>query len=312
MVKNVEKTTCEVLIVGGGPAGISCALSIARGGGSLVLCDDKNPRNKNSKLIRNIPGHEGIEPKTYLEFLSQGIEKYQKVILKEVRVVDIQKNNNSFISILSNDEIIESLRIVIAEGVTDILPDIPGMESLWGKSIFHCAYCHGYENLNKRFGLLVKNEKAMQMVRLLWGLNSNLVIFSNEHDVFNEEDLKNIKSRDIPLFNQKIAGLKEVEGCLQSVILNNQEEISCDTLFIQNEIRPRSLLGKKLGCKEDGRGIYVVDEDGKSNVEGVYFAGDIASHNQSVIMASALGSHVGICVNADLMREAFSIKEIKK
>lgn len=91
MVKNVEKTTCEVLIVGGGPAGISCALSIARGGGSLVLCDDKNPRNKNSKLIRNIPGYEGIEPKTYLEFLSQGIEKYQKVILKEVRVVDIQK-----------------------------------------------------------------------------------------------------------------------------------------------------------------------------------------------------------------------------
>lgn len=186
--------------------------------------------------------------------------------------------------------------------MTDILPDIPGMESLWGKSIFHCAYCHGYENLNKRFGLLVKNEKAMQMVRLLWGLNSNLVIFSNEHDVFNEEDLKNIKSRDIPLFNQKIAGLKEVDGCLQSVILNNQEEILCDTLFIQNEIRPRSLLGKKLGCKEDG----------KSNVEGVYFAGDIASHNQSVIMASALGSHVGICVNADLMREAFNTKETKK
>ncbi len=304
-------TTCEVLIVGGGPAGISCALSIARGGGSLVICDDKKPRNENSKHISNIPGLEGIAPKEYLELIGLDLKKYQKVISKEGQVVAIEKKNNLFISSLSNNEVIKSRRVVIAEGVIDQLPDIPGLRALWGKSVFHCAYCHGYENINKKFGLLVKNEKGMQMVRLLWGLNSNLVIFSNGHEIFNEHDLFELKKRNIPLFHEKVLRLIESDEKLQGVILDNQNEIPCDKLFIQNEVKPRSDLGKKLGCKEDGKGIYKVNEDGMSSVEGVYFAGDVGSHNQSVIMASALGSHVGICVNADLMREVFNggIKE---
>jgi thioredoxin reductase len=295
----------DVLIVGGGPGGLSCALSVARGGRNLVLCDDHRPRNKNAEGIRNLPGHEGINPTKYLELLKQGLRCYDHVDFRDFKVTSIKKEIFFFVSTLENSESIRSRKVVIAEGVEDILPDIPGLKELWGKYVFHCPYCHGYENVGKDFGVLITNRKSIQMIRLLKGLTDSIILFMNDCSIFTEKELEEFRSRDMKVFAGKVNSLMTEEKKLVGVKLENNEVVKCDTLFIQNEVKPRSRLGQQLGCTLLENGVYEVDGDGQSNVEGVYFAGDVGTPHHSVIMASAVGSHVGICVNAHLLENMF-------
>jgi thioredoxin reductase len=301
----------DVLIIGGGPGGLSCALSIARGGRTLVLCDDNKPRNINATCIRNLPGHEGIAPLEYLDLLRCGFKNYPHVNLKNNTVASIQKKESIFSSQLDNGELLYSKRIVIAEGVVDVLPGIPGLKEMWGTSVFHCAYCHGYENVGKEFGILVSNRKSVQMIRLLKGLTGNISIFTNGIELFSEDELEEFRKLDMRVFNGEILSLKSADKKLAGINLGNEEFVAIDTLFIQNTTRPKSSLGSELGCLLREDGSYEVDSSGLSNVEGVYFAGDAGTRNHSVIMASAVGSHVGICVNADLLRNMFDRNELR-
>jgi thioredoxin reductase len=307
-MEKLEKNIVDVLIVGGGPGGLSCALSIVRGGRKIIICDDNNPRNKNAECIRNLPGHEGINPLDYLKLLKKGFDNYPDADIKNNKVISIEKKENEFITILDNKEIILSKKVVIAEGVKDILPDIPGVRELWGTSVFHCAYCHGYENIGKEFGILVSNRKSVQMIRLLKGLTGNISIFTNGSDIFEEDELAEFRNLNMQIFAGKILSLKAENKKLTDIILENEESVKCDTLFIQNSVRPKSQLGVDLGCKLGDDGTYIVDEDGHSNIPGVYFAGDVGSKHHSVIMASAVGSHVGICVNADILKSTLGIQ----
>lgn len=310
MEKEKDAFIHDVLIVGGGPGGLSCALSIARGGRTLVICDDNKPRNINASGIRNLPGHEGIAPLEYLKILRRSFDNYPQVSLKNHKVTAIHKSHEVFVSVLDNGECLTSKSIVLAEGVEDILPEIPGLREMWGTSVFHCAYCHGYENVGKEFGILVSNRKSVQMIRLLKGLTGNISIFTNGNIFFEEDELEDFRKLDMRVFDGFIRSLECTNSTLSGINLDNDEFVAIDTLFIQNSTRPRSDLGIKLGCKLNEDNAYLVDNDGRSNVEGVYFAGDAGTKNHSVIMASAVGSHVGICVNADLLKSMLDIKNI--
>lgn len=307
VMKNEQEILYDVLIVGGGPGGLSCALSIARGGErTILICDDGRPRNRNAEGIHNLPGHEGIPPKDYLDLLRNGLLNYPHVVFENKSVVEIEKIDPSFISTLEDGRKVQSRKVVLAEGLIDILPEIPGIKELWGRSVFHCAYCHGYENVGKEFGILVSNRKSIQMIRLIKGLSGNISIFTNGKVIFEEHELAEFRQMDMRIFNGSITSLKMTKDQkLAAINLLNFESVICDTLFIQNKTKPRSLLGSNLGCEMLEDGTYYVDGDGQSNVGGVYFAGDVGSKYHSVIMASAVGSHVGICVNAHIMKNKF-------
>lgn len=304
-MKTITALLTDVLIVGGGPAGLSCALSLARGGRSLILCDDKRPRNKNVDAIRNLPGHEGMSPADYRSMLKQSLCTYDQISLKDVSVISIKRGDGVFISSLSNGESVCSKRVVLAEGLVDILPEIKGLEEMWGKFVFHCPYCHGYENVGREFGVLASNKKAIQLIRLLRGLTDNISVFTNDQEIFNEYEMLEFRNSDMRVFTGKIDQLSIINSKLNGVMLENNELVKCNTLFVQNEVRPRSSLGIELGCKIGEGGIYEVTPEGESSQKGVYCAGDVGSKSHSVIMATAVGSHVGICVNADLLRGIF-------
>ncbi len=281
----------DVAIIGGGPAGLSGALTLARGNRKVLVFDDNQPRNAPAAHMMNFPSRDGTPPDEFRRLIKEDLKKYSNVEFKTERVLDIQRNESGFLL----DEKTQVKKILLAHGVKDILPEIPGMRELFGKAIFHCPYCHGYEHLNEPMGMIGGKEYADHMSVLLRGLTNDLVIFTNGEEVGLYPGIKIHKDKiDSFIYEgEKMKAVKLVTG----------EIIERSYLFYRPEQKLSSDLGVKLGCELTEFGHYKVSDIGLTTQPGVYAAGDNMTGMQSVINSCAAGSKAGAMMNAEILRE---------
>lgn len=284
------KSSYDIVILGGGPAGLSAALTAARGHRSILVIDSGQPRNAPAEHMMNFPSREGTPPFEFRELIRKDLKRYPHVHFRQGNVESIVKMEDGFLV-----DQVHAKKVLLAHGVKDILPAIDGLKELFGKSIFHCPYCHGYEHSGAAMGAVGPVEYANHMGHLVKGLTPDVAIFTDGGDL--------ASFPGATVYNQKIDSFVRMGTKLIGVKLANGEVIKRDYLFMKFAQTLTSDLGTKLGCELTEHGHYKINEMGQTSVPGVFAAGDCATPKQSVLMSCALGQTAGAAMNAIILME---------
>ncbi|PKA15431.1 NAD(P)/FAD-dependent oxidoreductase [Leptospira haakeii] len=295
----------EVLIIGGGPAGLSAALALGRMSRTALVCDDSRPRNAASSHLNNFPTRDGIHPAEWRKLVRKDLEKYNTIGFFEGSVISVEKSGSGFAAKLSSDKLLHFKKVILAYGVEDKYLQVPGYKELWGKSIFHCPYCHGFEVRGTKLGLIGNGDTLFYMLPLIYDLASDLVVFTNGKAEFKDEQKALLERKKIRFIEDKITGFDYEGEKLKSVLFENIESVKRDGLYALPTFpfNLKSKIGEVLGCEKDQFGFYKVGERGKTSVEGVYACGDNSNGAHSVLLAAASGGMAGAGVVHELLSE---------
>lgn len=301
----------EVLIIGGGPAGISAAMTLGRMSRTALICDDNKPRNAPSLHINNFPTRDGINPEEWRKLARKDLEKYQTIKSFDGRVTSVEQLKNGFQAKLSSGLSVSVKKVILAYGIKDKMPQIPGFKELWGKDIFHCPFCHGFEVRGTKLGFIISNEMAFHALPMIRSLSPDLVVFTNGKMKLTDEQRQQMSQKKITIIEDKIERLQYKDETLKSIELAGGKQIERQYLFYNAEMpfELKSDIGEKLGCKKNQFGLYEVSEFGATSVPGVFAAGDNASMFQSVLLSCASGVKSGASAVAELLKEEESHHE---
>lgn len=297
----------DVLIIGGGPAGLSAAMSLARMSKTVVICDDGRPRNAPADHMNNFVSHDGLNPGEWRKVAINDLKKYATVSFQSEKVLSVEKQGDKFIADFSSGK--KTFRkLILAYGVQDQLPNTPGFKELWGKAVFHCPYCHGYEVRGTHLGLIANGKFLEHMLPMIYGLSKDLVVFTQGKAEISDEVLSTIRRNRIRLIEEPIASLTFTGNKLHDVVLQNGEHIAHDGLFLAPKMpfQLKSQIGENLGCEKTDFGFYKLDAFGKTTVPGVFAAGDITTPMHSVLASAASGQLAGAAAASEILHEEFT------
>lgn len=301
----------DVLIIGGGPAGLSAALQLGRSLRSVLVCDSGHPRNGPAAEAHGYLMRDGISPEELRRLGREEVSKYGGEF-RNTRVTDVSRDDSGFTSTLDSDETVTSRKVVLATGVRDDLPDTEGFEELWGSGVHHCPYCHGYEVRDEPLGVIVKNQHMVDYSKLIYNLSDDLVVFTDGQDVFDEETRSLFAERGIEIEDEPITALNGSGdgGELESISLADGRSVARHALFYPPPMEQHSELPERLGLEVNQVGLIDATQSqrgiGFTSVEGLFIAGDASSGAPpSIPSAVADGYAVGTTVNMELSKEAF-------
>lgn len=297
----------EVLIIGGGPAGLSAAMSLGRLSRTALVCDDNRPRNTPSTHVNNFPSQDGIHPAEWRKKTRKDLEKYKTIELFEGTVLSVQKVDRGFTAQLSSGAIRNFKKVILADGIQDKLPSAPGFKELWGKSIFHCPFCHGFEVRGASLGLIANGELAAHGLPMIYALSRDLIVFTNGKANLSADLQETLRKRNVEVVEETIDHLIYEGEILKAVMLTNGQKKERRALFVAPILpfQSKSSLGESLGCEKTEWGFYKVGERGETTVKGVFAAGDNMTMMQSVLLACASGVAAAAGVIFSLVSEDF-------
>jgi len=268
----------DVVVVGGGCAGLQAALTLGRMRLEVVVVDTGRPSNAPAHAIGGLLGAHDVAPH---DFLAAG--RAQLAELPSVRLVDGEATRVSAdrTVTLADGATLASRAVILATGMDYAVPDVPGMASLWGTSVVHCPFCHGWEARDARLGLLSASaEHAGHLVPLLRRLSADVAVFD------------------------AIAALRAEDGALRAVVLPDGTEVARDVLFVAAPPTPRDASFAELPLERTGPGLLAVDPFGRTSVPGVSAAGDLVAAAPAVVQALATGQRAAVGVTRDLAAAA--------
>ena len=296
----------DVIIIGGSFAGLAAALYLARARRNIVVLDSGKPRNRYSAHSHGVFALDGEPGSQLLETARSQLLAYPTVKFLTRKVSHVVKQGRFFEVDSVEGEHFSSRRLILATGVVDELPNIPGLKERWGKSVFHCPYCDGYEIEGGAIGVLATLPLSVHFAKLLtdWG---DVTLFTNkgiELDAASRESLvkKGVKIQELPV--AKLEG--HAPDVLDAVALNDGSKIPVRALFIATLFRMATSFAKDLGCEliENPRGSIVkTDESKMTTIPGVYAAGDIARLTHSISFATSDGVTAGVSAHQSLVAE---------
>jgi thioredoxin reductase len=293
----------DVIIVGGGPAGLSAALVLGRCRRRVLICDAGNPRNAASHGIHGFVTRDGIEPAEFLQLAREQLRRYETVKVRQTRVVDAHRRPNSFELTIDNGERISSRKLLLATGVVDDLPQIEGLAALYGSSVFHCPYCDGWEMRDQPLAIYGRGENGSGLALELTLWSQDLVLCSDGPSELSEQELNRLTRHKIRVCEDKIAQLKGSDGVLQHIVFASGESLARRGMFFSIGQRQASNLPELLGCEFSEQGCVKTGDYETTNVPGLFVAGDASRLVQFVIVAASEGAQAAFAINKELMKE---------
>lgn len=294
--------TYDAIIVGGGPAGLSAALTLGRIDYRALVCDDNKPRNYPSEHMNNFPSQDGLHPQKWRELARKDLQKYSSIESYNGAVTGIKRASTGFAADLASGETVTARYVILAYGVKDRLLPIPGFQELWGKSIFHCPFCHGYEIKDQSIGFIMKSTMGLHTLHLLAHLAKDITVMTDGDLELNPDHLKTLERFNIALIRTPIERLQHHNDKLQSVDFQDGAKLGLNYLFYASAppLIMKSQIGTELGCQKSELGFYQVNEFGETTVPGVFACGDNSSLAHSVLLACASGTKSAMSVIANL------------
>lgn len=302
----MEKTF-DIAIIGGGAAGLSAALTLSRALRSVVVIDAGEPRNAPADGIHGLLGHEGLPPLELTRIGRGEVESYDGTILNG-RATEITGNLESGFAVeLATGETVRARRLILATGLTDLLPDIPGLQALWGKDVLHCPYCHGWEVRGKAIGIIATGPLFAHQALLFRQLSSDVTLFLNDVAKPTEEQFNQLAARNIRVVAGAVREVLIESGRLRGVLVEDEvylrEALATGPKFIAN-----SELGRGLGLHPvphpSGLGEqFEANPDGSTAIPGVWVVGNNSNIGAQVVMAMAAGVTTGAAVNSELIAD---------
>ena len=292
----------DVIVVGGSFAGLSAATYIARGRRSVCVVDTGSPRNRFAAASHGFFGRDGSDPRTMIAQARAQLAAYPQVTFVAGEAMDA-RTGRDFTVVLASGENLMASRLVLSYGITDVLPDLPGLAERWGKSVLHCPYCHGYEFAERQLGVLAVSPMFAHQAMLIaeWGPTT---LYLNGGDMLDEATCAKLAQRGVKIEPAPIAALVGEGETLSGARLTDGRTTALDALYFAPRSRLNSPLAERLGCVlDEGPFGPVVRTDAAklTTVAGVYAAGDIARAPHSLSWAAADGVTAGVSVHQSLV-----------
>jgi thioredoxin reductase len=299
----------DVVVIGGGAAGLNGALMLARSRRSVVVLDAGAPRNAAAAGVHGLLGREGTPPAELLERGRAEVRSYGGQVVSG-EVATVIRDDSGFEVVLADARTVHGRRLLVATGLGDELPEIPGLKDLWGRDVVHCPYCHGWEVRDKAIGILATGPFTVHQALLFRQLSDDVTVFCNARPLADEE-AEQLAARGISVVGGAVASLEIAGDHLIGVRLSDGTLVRRDALAVAPRMVARAGFLAGLGLKPaehpGGAGDYIpADPTGRTDVPGVWVAGNVTDLTAQVGAAAAAGAMAGAQINADLVMEETS------
>jgi len=293
----------DVIIVGGGPAGLSAALQLGRARRRVLMFDTGEPRNARSLGMHGYLTRDGILPTHFLDLARRELDQYG-VELRNRKVIKAGGTDGNF-SVETEDggEPARSRTVLIATGLVDRLPVISGIGQFYGTSVFHCPYCDGWEVRGKPLAVLGKRNNGVALSISLMTWSDNVTLLTNGEAWLRERERKTVDAHGVRVNTGKLERLEGNGGKLERIVFTNVDPLECRALFVSYGYDQHSDLARQLGCAFTRKGVARTDKFQYAGAPGVYVAGDASKDMQMVIVAAAEGAKAGVAINMALQQQ---------
>jgi thioredoxin reductase len=291
----------DVIIVGAGPAGLSAALVLGRCRRRVTLYDDGNPRNKCSRGVNGYLGCDGVAPEELRRIGATELAPYD-VIMRKQRVVRAAPAEVGFEVEDAMGNLERSRKLLLATGVSDRLPEIPGVAELYGRAIYPCVYCDGWELRDQPLAAFGYGPKAAEFALGLLTWSSDVILFTHGGELASPEDLERLSRYRVALREERVVAFEpRPTGC--SVVLETGEKIPRAGVFLHYGQTAQSLLAESFGCTVEAAGTVETFEKQRTRMPGLYLAGDASHDVKFAIVAAAHGARAAHDINQALRQE---------
>ncbi len=294
----------EVVVVGGGAAGLSAALVLGRARRHTLVVDAGEPRNAPAAHMQGYLSRDGMSPAEFLAAGREEIARYGVELVRD-RVVDAGRDGD-FAVALASGRTVRARRLVVATGLKDELPAVPGLAERFGRDVLHCPYCHGWEVRDQAFGVLATSPMSVHQALMVsqWSKDVAFFLHTVAEDELSDDDLRRLAAAGVKVVPGEVAEVVAADDRLTGVRLADGRVHEREVLFVAPRAVPRTDLLRRLGAelRETPFGAYpVVDETGLTTVPGVWSAGNAMGFAEQVVNAAAGGYRAGATINGELL-----------
>jgi thioredoxin reductase len=293
----------DCIIVGGGPAGLNAGVVLGRCRRRVIIFDTATYRNQYSHGMHNYLTRDDILPMDFLKIAREEVDKYGVEIIRH-KVVNARKNREGFFVVKDEQGTIHhSKKLLIATGLLDNVPDIPGFQELYGKSVHHCPYCDGWEVRDKELGVYARNKNGFELAIALKGWSDKVTYFADGKNKLKPAEVETLAMNDIPIVSYPIERLEAENDRLKAVVFKNGDSRKCDALFFVNGFKQQCDLVETFGCNMTKKGVVLTNRYQQTNIDGLYVAGDASKDMHFVVVAAAEGAKAGVIINKELQKD---------
>jgi thioredoxin reductase len=294
-----NETVVDVIVIGGGPAGLAAALCLGRARRSVVVIDSGSPRHAVADGVHNFLSREGIPPAQLRVAAWEQMRQYPSVTRADISVVSLDRHAGRWVAASDKGDAWAANLVLLATGVVDQHPEITGYDTLWGRSIFHCPYCHGWEIRDQPVAVLGRGTAVAQYAPLLRSWSDDVVVCTNGEPLDADAEAL-LSAHGLAIRTAPIAALEARNSLLHAIRFDDGTRLTRHALFVVPAPRLPTLVAG-LGLALDERGFVRVDEDGATSAPALWAAGDLTSRRHQVIEAAAQGLRAAMSINRALV-----------
>lgn len=303
----------DVVIAGGGPAGLSAALVLGRCRRRVLLCDEGRPRNAVSHGLHGFLSRDGLPPAELRRIACEQLAPYRTVEVRAIRIQEVRRDGDRFVATLADGARVESRRLLLTMGRRDDLPPIPGLPELWGHSIFHCRYCDGWEVRDQPLAVVsgpaADRAPDAQLAIQLTRLSDDVVWCTNGPYAPDEVTHRRMQRHGVRVRQEPVAALEGRDGQLERIMFTKGEPLARRAAFLDPPKLPHGDLAIQLGCTVMADGCVDVNDRQQTSVAGVFSAGDMSRRparpltSAQIVMAAADGATAAVAMDLELFLE---------
>jgi thioredoxin reductase len=294
----------DVIVVGAGPAGLSAALMLGRCRRSVVVFDNGKPRNAASRALHGYLTRDGIAPADFLSLARGELARYESVQVRNEEVTAAEcRPGDGFVVTLESGETMRARKLLLATGVVDNLPDIPGFREMYGRSVFHCPYCDGWELCDQPLAIYGRGARGVGLSLELTAWSRDLVLCTDGPGEIEPDDRARLERNGIAVREQQVTALEGSDGVLARIAFAGGPPLERRALFFTTGQYQRSDLLERLGCEFNEKGTVRTGKYETTHLRGLFVAGDASRAVQWVVVAASEGAEAAFAINTDLVKE---------
>ncbi|GAA4327535.1 NAD(P)/FAD-dependent oxidoreductase [Flaviaesturariibacter amylovorans] len=292
----------DCIIIGGGPAGLNAAVVLGRCRRNVLVFDTEKYRNRWSHGMHNYLTRDHVPPSEFLRLCQPELEKYGVRKLNKMIVRATRNHDDVFEVTDAEGTMYFSKKLLVATGLRDNVPELEGFQEMYGKSVFHCPYCDGWEVQDKRLAVYAKVKDGSELAMSLktW---TDTVTYYTDGARIKPVTREYLEACGVTVITEPLEKLVGEEGQIRAVRMQDGTEYPCDALFFVNGFTQACDLAEAFGCNVGRKGAVITNRQQQTNIPGLYVAGDAARDVHFVVVAAAEGAKAGVHINKELIRE---------